>query len=113
MNDAEKILTEFLDKHRIQLADNIRRYVSTEISHKNVVTYAWKVIDDWSTTDERVKSEPYMKGERAFWACIWSIIHLANEEHWKDGLPQRELPKLLEIMISNQDLPDGYEARRP
>ena len=113
MNDTEKRLTEFLDEHRAQLRDNVKSYLSSKISHSDISIYAWKVIDDWAVIKEQVKSEPYIKGEQAFWACIWSIIHLANEEHEKDGLPQRELPKLLESMVSGGDLPEGYKAQRP
>ncbi|MHC4649180.1 MAG: hypothetical protein ACYTBJ_27330 [Planctomycetota bacterium] len=109
----EESMDKFLSMFRPKLVRAAESYLAKETSHKQVTDYAWGIIKAWSTLEPAAKEGLYLEGERAFWATIWALIHLANEEHWRAGVPQKELPGLLEILKSGADLPPGYDAKRP
>jgi hypothetical protein len=62
-------------------------YLAGEIGHEAIRDFAWSFADS-----SPVKPPP---DEESFWSCIFTIIHLADTEHWNDGCPQRDLPQFL------------------
>jgi hypothetical protein len=70
-----------------ELAEKLDAYLSGKIDHGAIQSYAWGLSD--SSPKEPNESE------KVFWSCVFSIIHLADDEHWKDGCTQRDLGKLL------------------
>ena len=36
--------------------------------------------------------------EKEFWCSVWSTQHLATEDHWIDGVAQKELGLLLKVL---------------
>ena len=56
---------------------------------------------------------PYVPGEGVYWCALWTAQHLADGEHWRDGLPQRDLNVLFDALRDHRELPGGWQGRRP
>ena len=95
-----------------ELADHLERYVAGELSHTALHEHIERHFRAWEQ-DAAWQASPYAAGERAYWCAIWAAQHLADEEHWRDGLPQKEFPLLLPLLRHRGDLPKGWEGRRP
>ncbi|MBB1361838.1 MULTISPECIES: hypothetical protein [unclassified Shewanella] len=73
--------------NKMELAEKLESYLSGKVGHEAIKSYAW------SLSDESPK-EP-TANEKVFWSSVFSIIHLADDEHWEDGCTQRDLGELL------------------
>lgn len=73
--------------NKMELADKLESYLSGNIDHEAIKSHAWSLSD-------ASPKEP-KESEKAFWSSVFTIIHLADDEHWKDGCTQRDLSELL------------------
>jgi hypothetical protein len=78
---------EISQKNKIGLAEKLNAYLSGEIDHSAIKSHAWALAD--SSPKDPVESDAI------FWSCVFTIIHLADDEHWNDGCTERDLGKLL------------------
>ena len=78
---------EVSQKTKIELAEKLEAYLSGQIDHEAIKSYAWRFT-------ESSPKEP-SENDKAFWSSIFSTIHLADDEHWNDGCTQRDLGALL------------------
>ena len=69
--------------NKAELANKIEDYLSGRIDHESIKSYAWKYA-------ERSPKQP-PDNDKVFWNSIFSIIHLADDEHWSDECTQKEL----------------------
>jgi hypothetical protein len=104
---------DFIENRAERLTLSVKEYLEGVHSHQYMREMAWQTIEEWQAIDVQTKSMPYVNGEKAFWAIVWSLVHVTDEEHWTDQVPQRELPVLVEIVERRGDLPFGYDAKRP
>ncbi len=72
----------------------MERYLAGELSHDDISVYAWEL------ADKAPHSIP--DTDKIYWSCIFSIIHLADESHFKDGCTQKDLGELLEQLKASQ-----------
>ena len=78
---------EVSQKNKDELAVQLEAYLIGKIDHECIRSYAWGLSDS-------SPREPSVS-EKVFWSCVFSIIHLADDEHWNDGCTQRDLGELL------------------
>ena len=78
---------EVSQANRDKLAEKLEAYLSGQIDHDAIRSYAW----DLSHSSPEEPTEP----EKIFWSSVFSIIHLADDEHWSDGCAQKDLGKCL------------------
>jgi hypothetical protein len=103
---------QFLARHQPALATMLEEYLAEGLSHSTASERAWSILESWTAAGVNAKL-PYVPGERVFWATVWALQHLADEEHWSDGITQRDLSSYLQLLNSGRDLPEGESARRP
>jgi hypothetical protein len=103
---------DFMSEHQPVLLSTLRKYLSEEIPHSDASECAWSIIDAWAESDIDPESA-YATGERVLWGAVWALQHLADEEHWSDGVTQRDLSPYLELIASRGDSPECRDARRP
>ena len=103
---------DFINVQRPKLIKYLKSYLSEKISHEEMQDYINYVFNEWEKLNLN-KQDSYAKNESAFWCTIWSTQHLADEEHWTDGITQRDLKELLRIIESQTPLPNGYIGKRP
>ncbi|WP_351077572.1 hypothetical protein [Shewanella sp. CAL98-MNA-CIBAN-0140] len=73
--------------NKMELAEKLESYLSGKIDHEAIKSHAWSLSD-------ASPKEP-TEAEKVFWSTVFTIIHLADDEHWKDGCTQRDLGELL------------------
>ena len=78
------------------LIAKLERYLSGELSHDEISEYSWALADK---APDSIPEE-----DKEYWSCVFSIIHLADESHFKDGCTQKEVGVLLEKLKINQHL---------
>ena len=105
------IIQNFVDNNLVLLISKIKSYLDAKITHQDMREFVDKIFDDWDNL-QCDKTIDEVKGESSFWYALWTIQHLADEEHWKDGITKPELIKCLGF-IEKGHLPDGYIGRRP
>lgn len=101
---------EFYASNKTALTEKVQAYLSGEIQHKDMANYAWDLIEEGQKLP---KGEPYAPGEDTFWAIIWSLQHLADAEHWEDGVTQSTLKELLHFLETGACLPKNCTGTRP
>lgn len=69
-----------------ELASKLEKYLSGLSSHEEISEYAWELSEK--------NPEVHPGSEKVFWSAVFSIIHLADDEHWKDGCTQNDLGNL-------------------
>ena len=94
------------------LITQLEDYLAGRLSHEDIQTRVEQHFKAWDT-DAAWHAAPYAPGERAFWCALWTAQHLADDEHWKDGLPQRDLLVIIDALRHNRELPVGWQGRRP
>jgi len=78
---------EVSQTNREELVEKLDAYLSGQIDHETIQSYAWFLSDS-------APKEPSVI-EKDFWSSVFSIIHLADDKHWKGGSTQRDLGELL------------------
>ena len=69
-----------------ELITKLEGYLSRELTHDEIKEFAWNLVEDSPKETSRE--------ENIYWSTLFSIIHLADDEHWKDGCTQRDLTDL-------------------
>ncbi len=85
-------MEEVSQTNKDELTKKLNAYLSGQIDHEAIRSYAWGLSE--SLPKESIESE------KVFWSCVFSIIHLADDEHWKDGCTERDLGELLNKLKS-------------
>ena len=78
---------EVSQTNRDKLAEKLEAYLSGQIDHETIRSYAWDL--SHGSPEEPTESE------KVFWSSVFSIIHLADDEHWSDGCTQKDLGECL------------------
>ncbi|PKG98092.1 hypothetical protein [Paraglaciecola sp. MB-3u-78] len=73
--------------NKMELAEQLESYLSGKMGHEAIKSHAWSLSD-------ASPKEPTAT-DKVFWSSVFSIIHLADDKHWKDGCTQRDLGELL------------------
>ena len=113
MSTRQNVIQKFLSEYVPELINIVESYLNGKISHGQIYDYTCDVIDSWHKLGDVINKEVYEENEEQFWAILWTTQVLASERHWKDGLPQKELPVLLNVIKKSKKLPKGYEGKRP
>ena len=71
-----------------QMIEKLEGYLSGSMSHEDIREFAWNLADE-------SPAEP-AEHEKVYWSSVFSIIHLADEDHWIDGCTKRDLGRLCE-----------------
>ncbi|WP_417445482.1 hypothetical protein [Kangiella sp.] len=69
-----------------ELITKLEDYLSGALTHDEIREFAWNLAED-------SPKEP-TKEENIYWSTVFSIIHLADDEHWNDGCTQKDLTDL-------------------
>lgn len=102
--------SQFLQKHKSKLIEKLAKFLMDFSSPEEIQKYVWDVIESGG---ELPPSEPYEKGEDVFWATIWAVQHLADENHIKLESTKAELNNLLRLLKNGGSLPEGWVGKRP
>ena len=105
-----KTISQFLQSHKSILIEKLEHYLLNPKSHDEVQEYVWNIIDKGQNFSEL---EPYEKGENIFWATVWALQHLADDDHIKLDSTQTQLKTLLALLKNGGSLPDGWTGNRP
>jgi hypothetical protein len=103
---------KFLESHTPTLIQTLEQYLRQSLSHEHASNFAWSTIEAWGELSISGKN-PESSKEELFWAAIWALQHLADAEHWADGVTQRELAPLLNSLRTGLPIPEGVSAFRP
>jgi len=103
---------DFVIEYRPVLIETLRRYLAGNVTHSAASECAWSIIEAWNKFDISAQAK-YAPGERVLWSTVWAVQHLAGEDHWSDGTVQRDLPSLLALLESGEELPPGWQGNRP
>jgi hypothetical protein len=102
---------EFIEDNSEKLIQKLKEYSESNISHCDMQKYIDSIFDLWYGLDCD-KTIEKSKEEEIFWHAVWTMQHVADEEHFKDGITQKEIVKCLNF-LNNNYLPKGYIANRP
>ena len=100
-----------LHEENARLVELLGRYLEGVVDHREMSEFAWRVIDYFSSRDVS-ELPPVQPFEQEFWHAIWEIQHLADEEHWKDGVTQRTLAEALAYLKGDKPMPAEYRCFR-
>jgi hypothetical protein len=71
---------------KIELARRIDQYLAGLISDDEISTFAWKITE--------TLPKPPEQADALYCSTVFAVIHLASEDHWRDGVSLRELGPL-------------------
>ncbi|OZY84309.1 hypothetical protein CBP51_13930 [Cellvibrio mixtus] len=66
-----------------ELIEKLEAYLAGSLSHEDIQKQAW----NYANHSPKVPTPK----ESNFWATVFAIIHLADEQHWCDGCTKRDL----------------------
>lgn len=112
-HETGRQVDEFVRRHATLLIGRVRDYLAGRTSHADVYDLTCQIIDEWMSLGPRVDRVPQTNREIALWATLWTTQVLASDSHWRDGIPQRELPSLIDALEKGAYVPDGYHGNRP
>ena len=104
-------IPEFIKGNSEKLKQKIEEYSESKLTHEEMQKYIDNIFDLWDNLDCD-KTVETSKEEEIFWHTVWTIQHVADEEHFKDGITQKEIANCM-TYFKNGTLPKGYVARRP
>jgi hypothetical protein len=86
------------------LIQQIESYLAGEIDHIAMREFAW------GFTERSPEKPP--PDEESFWSCIFTIIHLADADHWRDGCTQRDLTQFLKLLRERKPITDEWRIQK-
>ena len=104
-------LKSFIQEEKEKLISQLSQYLSQNISNEEIQSHVNKVFDAWERME--IDNLAYQEGEKEFWCSLWAIQHLASEDHWQEGVTQKDLGFLLSVLKGKSVLPESFEGRRP
>ncbi len=84
-----------------ELIRRLESYLAGKISHDEIREFAWGFAD--------ASPEDPPPDEETFWSCVFTVIHLADPEHWRDGCTQRDLTPFVELLREGKPIPDEWK----
>lgn len=100
-----------LEKKRDELIDLLEKFLTSPMTeHRKIYGFAWAVIEDWSKIKNPPEPEEF---ENVFWAAIWTIQHLCDEEHIRDGITLKEVRPYLNWLKGVERPPADVVGKRP
>ena len=103
--------SQFLNKERPLLISKLESYIAGDCSHLSVQELIRRIFNNWESVTN--KDSQYQENEEEFWCAVWSVQHLATEDHWQDGVAQKDLTSILHTLKENNGLPEGWCGKRP
>ena len=94
------------------LIDIIMKYLNHETTMKELNTFAWSLIEYFSSTNKE-KLPPIEDFENEFWHAIWQIQHLSDEKHEQSGITAKTLANALDYLEKRKKIPKEYYGMRP
>ena len=107
------MLNRFIENYFLELPIKLKIYLKQEWTHNEMRNYLWKIIDEWNQIPDADKQVPISSKEQMIWFVVWNIIHIADEEHWNDGITGNEIKNCIDFLEMKQEFPKDYLARRP
>lgn len=101
-----------LKNKKNQLIDMLSLYLRGKKSLDEVNSFAWEVINHFSTQDKK-KLPPVEDFEKEFWYAIWQIQFIADSTHENEGVTKREFERILGFMKKERELPSQFYGSRP
>lgn len=77
------------------LLSKLRDYLHGVASHDEISQFAWERV-------ESLPEQPRLADVR-YCSAIFTVIHLADSEHWNDGCTKRELEQIVEKLSEELD----------
>lgn len=103
---------EFTQRQRVRLLEILDGYLGGRVAHDDASACAWEIITDWEASGMPPET-PLAAGEEVVWATVWALQHVADSEHWADGVTQRDLRRYVDLLRTGGELPPGETAQRP
>ncbi len=104
--------SDFVQEETKQLVAQLSGYLSQKVTHEEIQSYVESVVERWEKLNQEPNG-PYSEGEKELWCALWSIQHLASEDHWSEGVTQKDLGFLLNVLRGESVLPPEYVGKRP
>jgi hypothetical protein len=101
---------DFLSKYRSKLIAALEGYLFSKVSNDEIQQIAWEIISEGVSIP---KNEPYAPGEETFWASVWAIQHMADDQHQTNESVRTQLIQLFEALESYEPLPECFVGKRP
>lgn len=76
-----------------EMVRKLENYLSGSLSHEEIREFAWRLAAE-------SPAEPNHH-DKLYWSAVFSVIHLADEGHWRDGCTQRDLGGLCRQLKQN------------
>jgi hypothetical protein len=73
-----------------EMVRKLESWLSGSLPHEDIREFAWSLAAE-------SPAEP-AGHEKLYWSAVFSIIHLADDDHWSDGCAQRDLGSLCELL---------------
>ena len=95
-----------------ELVSLLEKFVDGEIVADKLQSFVWDIIA-YFTDAPKDKIPPISSGEGLFWNAIWSIQHLADEEHMGNIDCRKQVEDTLAYLKHEKKLPSQYLGKRP
>jgi hypothetical protein len=76
-----------------ELIEKLEANLAGAINHEDMQKHAW------NCASYSPKEPP--ANESVYWEAVFSVIHLADEQHWCDGCTERDLSFLCKKLKNN------------
>ena len=106
-------LDTFVARQIDALATQLRKYLDGQIGEQTMADSAWSVVDAWHQLPAALQQCGPIAHEDILWYSVWTVQHLADEEHRADGLAIPAFHECLDLLETRRPLPAGYSGRRP
>jgi len=96
-----------MKKEKEELKKIIKQYFQGSQTYKDLYAFAWKKIESCEKKESLFNGNPKDAGE--YWYAIWQIQHLADLDHKKEGILDKELAYIIDMLEERKSLPkDRY-----
>ncbi len=103
--------SELINSEKSELVKILECYLAGACSHSTVQEKINQIFNKWEMVTD--KESTYQKHEETFWCAVWTSQHLASEDHWQNGITQKDLPTIVRLLKENSELPNGWSGKRP
>jgi len=104
--------SDFVQEETKQLIAQLSDYLNQKVTRHEIQSHVDSVFGKWEKLNHK-SNKPYSEGEKELWCSLWSIQHLASEDHWAEGVTQNDLGFLLNVLKGESVLPPKYVGNRP
>ena len=89
---------------RTLIAEEMKAYLAGSRSHQDMRELAWSKVNAPTARDIL---------DKAYWNAVWTLQHVADEEHWKSGTTQRDVELAIKYLEDPSSMPDSIQGRAP